>query len=625
MDLILLLLQLDGSDYQKAVVQKMDSLYALPPVSVLRLAHVSSQAAPLAFKRVGVYLILLDNVASCDVSTRPIYRDVGSDHHFSMIRNWLEECTTSHRSRSWSCPQPLYSFMPTRVIEVIKGKTNWRLRLHHPNPSTQKPYVALSYCWGGDQVIKTTKHTIKAWTVSLPFEILPKTIQDAIIVTSKLNILYLWVDALCIIQDDAEDMAREISQMAHIYYAAMITVAASRAKTVNEGFLQVRDAGNPPHLIFELPYQTTKGELGSVMLINPHPTGDDSLSSEPLDSRAWAFQEQLLSPRLLDYRSCQLRWKCRLAGTNRGSQYVDGWKGGSNNQSYLNSRNWLFNHLDPVYTKHEEHLKEWSGLVESYSNRSLTFLSDKLSALSAAADVFGSILSDDYVVGMWKNALRFNLCWKRATVSIPSIARPRAYQAPSWSWASINDTVIMYSPESFRVTGSKFTLQILHCHVRLADEKAPHGAVTSGVLTVKGRMKQIERNFHAYREKWAWNSMGIKVGSDMAPTKIYLDALDDGLFEDEEDQIQVFALEMFMYCRDFSSIPSSEMGHEGLLVCKSQTNDDDGVYRRVGYFVTAETPTFQQLAAEDEETWRSRNYESLKWFDDCEPQVITIL
>jgi hypothetical protein len=109
---------------------------------------------------------------------------------------------------------------------------------------------------GSNQVTKSTKHTIKDWGISLPFEILPKTLQDAIIVTSKLNIHYLWVDALCIIQDDTEDMAREISQMAQIYNSAMITIAASRAKTVDEGFLQVRDAGDPPHLIFELPYQT---------------------------------------------------------------------------------------------------------------------------------------------------------------------------------------------------------------------------------------------------------------------------------------------------------------------------------------------------------------------------------
>ena len=127
---------------------------------------------------------------------------------------------------------------------------------------------------------------------------------------------------------------------------------------------------------------------------------------------------------------------------------------------------------------------------------------------------------------------------------------------------------------------------------------------------------------HENHKKWDWDAVGIKAGSNVAPTEIYLDALEDGLVPDEEDQIQVFALEMFMYCRDF---PSSELGYEGLLVCKSQAGSDEAVYRRVGYFVTEEKPAFQRLAAEDEETWRSRNYECLKWFDDYEPQVITII
>jgi hypothetical protein len=94
--------------------------------------------------------------------------------------------------------------------------------------------------------------------------------------------------------------------MAQIYNSAMITIVASRAKTVNEGFLQVRDVGDPPHLIFELPYQIRKGELRSVTLVNPQPHGNDWDRLEPLDTRAWAFQEKLLSPRLLDYRSTHL-------------------------------------------------------------------------------------------------------------------------------------------------------------------------------------------------------------------------------------------------------------------------------------------------------------------------------
>jgi hypothetical protein len=87
----------------------------------------------------------------------------------------------------------------------------------------------------------------------------------------------------------------------------------------------------------------------------------------------------------------------------------------------------------------------------------------------------------------------------------------------------------MYSPKNFHAAGSKFLMEIFHCHARLADVLVPNGAVTSGVLTVKARIKQIERNLHKNRKRWAFNAMGIKVGSDLAPTIIYLDALEDGL------------------------------------------------------------------------------------------------
>jgi hypothetical protein len=163
---------------------------------------------------------------------------------------------------------------------------------------------------------------------------------------------------------------------------------------------------------------------------------------------------------MLDYRSPQLRWTCRLPSNSKDTWDVDGWESGSNNQFYGSLRFWLFNHLDLVHAKKEEHLEDWSRVVGSYSDRSLAFLSDKLPALSGAADK--SVLSDTYVAGMWENELRFNLCWYRKTLSPPSIARPRAYQAHSWSWASINAPVTMYSPKNFHAAGSKFLMEIFH-------------------------------------------------------------------------------------------------------------------------------------------------------------------
>ena len=590
----------------------------------LRLPHMTAQAALPTSKCVDVYLILIDNVASCVVTTRPIYRDVGSEHHFSLARNWLKECVTTHTE----CPKPTNSFMPTRLIEITKFGTNWNLRLHYSDSTIVEPYVALSYCWGGDQVIKTTKLTIKEWRNSLSFEILPKTLQDAIAVTSKLNTRYLWVDALCIIQDDAADMAKEISQMALIYNSALVTITASRARTVNEGFLQVRDAGDPPHLIFELPYETEKGELGSVTLLCPsrRHARDGVSKCEPLDVRAWAFQERLLSPRLLDYRSLQLRWECRRDTFHNGRyhSYADGWERDQAHHIPYNLRSWLFDPGDSAALM-QTFPKEWSSIVESYSGCSLTFHSDKLPALSAAAEMFGSRLHDSYIAGMWKNTLLFNLSWYRKhEFYAPLMARPRVYQAPSWSWASINESVIMFAPAHYRTKHSRYILQILHYDVQLADVKAPYGAVISGFLTVKGRIKKIEPISNANITKMDYDSMAIKVGGRCGTnSNLSRRTPEDGLVQDGRERTPIFALEIFMYCSEWAR--PQKMGHEGLLLCKLQGRNDQSVYRRVGYFVTRQDCVIQWLPGEDEESWRLRNFEHLKLFDDCEPQAITII
>jgi hypothetical protein len=105
-------------------------------------------------------------------------------------------------------------------------------------------YTALSYCWGSQGFIKTTRATLTHWMTDLPWALLPKTIQDAIVVTHELGLCYLWVDALCIVQDDEEEKAREISTMNRIFSEAQVTIATARASHVYEGFLHPRIKAN---------------------------------------------------------------------------------------------------------------------------------------------------------------------------------------------------------------------------------------------------------------------------------------------------------------------------------------------------------------------------------------------
>jgi hypothetical protein len=85
-------------------------------------------------------------------------------------------------------------------------------------------YVALSYCWGADQTIKTKLASLVSHEDGIRVETLPKTIQDAIHITRELGIDFLWVDSLCIIQDRAEDLAKEVVDMPHYYSNSVATL-----------------------------------------------------------------------------------------------------------------------------------------------------------------------------------------------------------------------------------------------------------------------------------------------------------------------------------------------------------------------------------------------------------------
>lgn len=148
-----------------------------------------------------------------------------SKRFFEMISTWIKDCQDNHSAckSTTSC-----GTLPTRVIDVGSpdGRTEPRLYETSGEPGD---YIALSHCWGGAQPLRTTKETICSLKTCIPWAELPNTFQDAIKVTRGLGIRYLWIDSLCIIQDDAQDWEREAANMAVIFEAAYLTIAATAA------------------------------------------------------------------------------------------------------------------------------------------------------------------------------------------------------------------------------------------------------------------------------------------------------------------------------------------------------------------------------------------------------------
>lgn len=119
----------------------------------------------------------------------------------------------------------------------MSGPNSSVLHLKESHAGERGRYTALSYCWGGPQEFRTTKKDLAARIEGFQLDNLPHALQDAVIVTRELGISYLWVDSMCIVQDDVEDKFREISGMRHIYKEAVLTISASNSKAANDGFL----------------------------------------------------------------------------------------------------------------------------------------------------------------------------------------------------------------------------------------------------------------------------------------------------------------------------------------------------------------------------------------------------
>ncbi|KXX74466.1 hypothetical protein MMYC01_204470 [Madurella mycetomatis] len=182
-------------------------------------------------------------------------------------------------------------------------------------------YVALSHCWAKHQPLTTKKGTLQQRKKGIPLVNVPQAFQDAILVTRKLGIGYLWIGSLCIIQNDSDDWVREAARKCSVYQNATLTISADAARGSTQGLLKQvsarrfspavalpvsgNDLNSNPVYIREIAVGSWErpGELGGLHLM-------DIQRAEPLLGRAWVLQEWLLSRRISHFCSGELFWEC---------------------------------------------------------------------------------------------------------------------------------------------------------------------------------------------------------------------------------------------------------------------------------------------------------------------------
>lgn len=356
---------------------------------------------------------------------------VGSEESLGHAQEHLNDCHAYHSQ----CSPAADGFTPTRLLQIVQSSDCTAIRLIEPDPGTHFKWAALSYVWGGDQAFKSTIASPELLKSDMPVQSLPTTIRDAIKVCQGLDLSYIWIDSLCIIQDDEQDLDRELAFMPKIYQQAWVTISASSANSVSEGFLHDRHPeSEDPNLKIPvaLPYMSEDEVTSGTIILAKKKALEDHLVSVPINQRAWTYQERRLSPRLLDFHGLNLSINCRTGQWSRAA-----WV----NWNYGVKQHWSEVHNFPPCL-HGQPLPTWHSIVEEYASRELTYGADKLRAIAALADLYMKEYNHTYLAGLWKESLLEDLCWYISKSFLISdcnpLPRPSQYRAPTWSWAAVD-------------------------------------------------------------------------------------------------------------------------------------------------------------------------------------------
>ncbi|KAM0266747.1 hypothetical protein ACHAPA_006523 [Fusarium lateritium] len=283
-------------------------------------------------------------------------------------------------------------------------------------------YATLSYSWGLSQPFTTTQSNIASFLNSIPAASLPKTFRDAIDTAWKLGLRYIWIDSLCIIQDDLDDWRREASRMKDIYAGSSVTISASDAKDSTQGCfvdygldLWENDGkGVAPMTV------AIRGEAAIKIRVHQGDIRRRTLESN-LSTRGWTLQEQILSHRVIHCMRPEIHWNCHRKYHTESQYTFDG----------VRFKPFLSRFL-PSHATAAEMQRLWVEWMTDYSTRDLTVTKDRLGALAGVVQYFGKRAGSKHLLACWQETLVDDLSWIRCgDVVDPSMTTPHV---PTWSW-----------------------------------------------------------------------------------------------------------------------------------------------------------------------------------------------
>lgn len=368
--------------------------------------------------------------------------------------------------------------LPTRILDVGLDSSDNILRLYEPC-GKRGLYIALSHCWGDPSTVtlpKTTQSTLKAHLDGIEWSSLSKTFQDAVTITRKLGIQYIWIDSLCIIQGDKEDWEVESAKMASVYGDAYLVIFATVATNGSHGCslgrprsheVSVTDTNGHLHTLF------VRERLGDEHGILSNPM----LGSFALLERGWVFQERLLAQRVIHYGNTELIWECKSEARCECSQ----------NAHEGNILKLLFQNILDGPVDRLKFMDLWWDIIDGYTRARLTYTSDRLVGISSLARRLHCPTLGRYFAGLWEHCLLEGLLWiagaQQRTVHFKNPGLSDNYipsTVPSWSWASVEHWI---HPHKRGDSTHTPRVQIFDISCEPENPKAPFGNVRNAELT----------------------------------------------------------------------------------------------------------------------------------------------
>jgi len=484
------------------------------------------------------------------------------------------------------CPQNGHSkctpvsYSPLRLLTVGLDGNPLKL-VDRGTTSAPTEYATLSYCWGNSLQLRTTKETLSQFSEAIPSELLPKTFTDAIRIARALQIPHIWIDALCIVQDDEEEWQSEAANMSEIYQGSLLTITAAQSVNSSQGcFLPNEPSFQNGALFFHTELDGSDGH-SSLVRVYRDDVRDRVVAGSAISSRGWTLQESLLSPRLVFCMQPEIHWQCR---TNYQMQSGLSFKP----EEMVNSGTMVFPYRDPQLGD-QWCRTAWRCIVERYTVREFTFSRDRIPAIAGITRCFASVLDDASILGLWRKSFARDLGWWRGG-DRPQISDISGL--PSWTWITCRGYIlytigINYADQDVQVVEN---LKLLDWAVQW--QGIPYTSlVKSAQVRVEGPIREIKIAPFAEGNRYTPPYFQV-FGEDLKPcARTMVPWRCAGQFDAGDASMEDTYLCLLL----FSETKSSNPGYvcESFLILQPAELDVSLSYRRLGFArIWGESPTF---------------------------------